>query len=355
MRSVPASILVSLSIGFIAGTATAQFESARRAVTRVEVIDSAFLRGREIMGRKISTKKKEAELRQLCVKQQFRLLVSGVAVSANEIVVPALHPTAPLHIMVRFRSGQRVKARVVCNDPRSNLALLRIDARTMDFLPPVAEDVKSQQLIAFIGHRQNLPITGRGLVTHARLGVRYRDIYGVRNGRTISIGVVFVAAGTAKMINPGSACLNEQGKLVGIILGCAPSQAIPGAPPTLECNFVIPSRRIAKIIDCMRMHGRVIRATFGMSVVAIPGALRAQFPDLPIGAGTVVNVDAKGPAGRAGLRRNDVLLSIDGKAPRDIHELREFMSDCRLKRQAKVVVLRAGKKLELAIEPTEAK
>jgi serine protease DegS len=355
MRRVPASLLVCLSIGFVAGNAAAQFESARRAVTQIEVIDAAYLRAREIMDRKISTKKKEAELRQLCVKQPFRLLVSGVAVSANEIVMPAVHPTASLHIIVRLRTGQTFKAEVVGNDPRSNLALIRINARTADYLPLVADNVKDRQLIALIGHRQKLASVGRGLVTHSRLGVRCRDIYGVRNGRSVAIGAVFVAAGTPRMLNPGSACLDEQGKLVGVILGCAPSQAIRGAPRTLECNFVIPSRRIAKIIDCMRKHGRVIRATFGMSVAAIPEALHAQLPDLPSGAGTVVHVEPKGPAGRAGLRRYDVVVSIDGKAPRDIYELRESMSDCHLKKKATVRVLRAGKKLEFAIEPTELK
>ena len=52
MRRVPASLLICLSIGFVAGNAAAQFESARRAVAQVEVIDAAIaaatLRGKEL-------------------------------------------------------------------------------------------------------------------------------------------------------------------------------------------------------------------------------------------------------------------------------------------------------------------
>ena len=355
MRSVSHAALL-LAVGFCAGTAAAQFEKAKDAVAVVEVLDENWVLSRKIMDRKISQRERDAELGRVRIKQPFRLLVSGVAVAPNEIVVPALHPTAPLHIMVRFRDGKTVKAQVVGNDPRSNLALLRTPSSAPAHLTTANKHVVDDQWIALIGHRTLTPAVGRGVVTHPRLGVRTRDIYGVRNGRSLAIGTAFFAATNTRVINPGSACLDEKGQLAGVVLGCAPTMAMPGARPGLNGTFVLPGDRVAKILKCLREHGKVRRADFGMSVMAVPEAMLAHFPELPPGAGNVVRVAKNGPAAKAGVRVNDVVIAINDRKPRDIHALREAMCDCTSKKGTKISVLRAGETMSFdvtpAVEPT---
>ena len=110
-----------------------------------------------------------------------------------------------------------------------------------------------------------------------------------------------------------------------------------------------------RIVKSLREHGRVIRADFGIQVRPVSDALRAQMPKLPKGASTVTLYDTEGPAAKAGIRTNDILLSVNGKEPVDAAELREALVACKPGEPARCKVLRAGKVLELSVKPTEKK
>lgn len=122
-----------------------------------------------------------------------------------------------------------------------------------------------------------------------------------------------------------------------------------------ERSFVVPSRRILKITRALRKHKRVVRADFGFSLTNVSDALRAQLPKLPACAATVKQIGVKSPSAAGGVRNNDILLAVNGHAPEDLHLLRELLTDCKPGQAAKLIVLRAGKTLELRVKPTDAR
>jgi serine protease Do len=274
-------------------------------------------------------------------------------------VTPALHPTAQLRVILTFHDGSRHRAELIGTDPRTNLALVRSSAALPHYLEPYAEKIEARQSVELVGHSMVEPISEAGFVTQVRMSVRLLDIYGVHPEETIPLGCVFVVAAPTSPCNPGTACLDTQGRLVGVVLGCAPAQVMAqakGEPAArLERSFVVPSRRILKITQALREHKQVVRADFGFSLASVSDALRAQLPDLPACAATVHQLSVKGPAAQGGLRNNDILLAVNGRAPEDVHLLRELLTECDPQKSAKLTVLRAGKKLELSVEPASVR
>jgi len=359
MHTVPCwwTLLLAAAIaGAYAPCSSAQVEDARRALVKVEVMDEGLHEALEIRKSQLPLKEKEAKLAKIKIQQQFRLLVSGVAISSHEVVTPALHPTARLRVILTFHDGSKHRAALIGTDPRTNLALVRSPVPLPHYLEPHVEKLEVRQGVELVGHSMVEPLQASGFVTQVRMSVRLLDIYGIHEADTIPLGCVFVVAAPALPCNPGTACLDAEGRLVGIVLGCAPAQVMaqakgePGA--RLERSFVVPSRRILKITQALREHKRVVRADFGFALASVSEALRAQLPDLPACAATVNQLSVTGPAAKGGIRNNDILLAVNGQAPEDVHLLRELLTECDPTQSVQLTVLRAGKKLDLSVEPT---
>ena len=207
-------ILAPILVATLTGVASAQIERARQAVTQVDVIDDAFHRAMKLLKKKIPAEEKEAELKKLVIRQEFRLLVSGVAVGPTEIVTRALHPRARLRVMVTFRNGKRVKAQVVGNDPLSNVALLRTRETAPGYLEPSESPVAVKQETILVGYWGERLLDTSGILTRASIGATCEDIYSTKEPKPrFSIGSVFVVASTGRRLNPGSACIDRGGRV----------------------------------------------------------------------------------------------------------------------------------------------
>jgi len=359
MRGFPVPLLIAaLSVATFSGTASAQIERVRDAMTQVEVIDAAFHKAMELLKSKLPAAKKEAELKKLKIHQDFRLMVSGVAVGPQEIVTRALHPRARLRVTVTYRNGKRVQAEVIGNDPLSNVALIRTPTPAPHYLEPSATQVATKQETVLVGFWGERALNTNCVVTRVSIGATCEDIYSALEPKPrYAIGSVFVVASPGRRLNPGAACVDRDGRLVGVLLGCAPAEAVPqpaGGPLAgMGRSFVLPSRRLAKVVGDLRRYRRVIRAEFGLRIAPVSDALRAQLTKVPAGAGTITKIEAKSPAAAAGLRANDILLSVNGDSAADVHLLREALTDCKPGSKAKLKVLRAGKATEVTVVPAE--
>jgi len=364
------NLLVALLAGFATTQAVAQvgpaqvdsdspFVRARGALVQVEVIDAAVQDALEIYKSDLPDEEKRKKLKKIRIQQRFRLLVSGVAITPYEVVTPALHPTARLRVILTFHDGTQHAASVVGTDPRTNLALVRSSAKVPYHLAPHAEAQTEKQQVFLVGHTVISEVAAAGLVTQVRMGARLRDLYAPRNAPAIPMGTVFVVAAPTAPCNPGTACLDRNGRLIGIVLGCAPPQVMQqqagGALASYERSFVVPSERMLRIVKALRKHRRVIRAEFGFVLKPISAALRAQIPEIPAGAATVTLRDAEGPAAKAGVRSNDILISVAGKKPANRDELREALNACEPGKPTRCKLLRAGKLVAVTVKPTEQK
>jgi len=333
MRDVLAFLTVAVATVYAQDVSRAQ-----RAVVNVEAVDRALLQCQQLRQRKAPIN----EMRRLRIHQPYVLVVPGIAISANgEILTPALHPRADLRLTVTFHDGERTEAKIVGTDPLSNLALIQAPVQNRAYLSLSDMAPRKDDVIGIVGHdARRRPLAVRGVVGH-RWPVNIRDPYGVTRERKIPLASAFAVKPRDGRPAMGSACIDERGRLIGVLVGDLPQNNIHAA---------LPATRIARIVKDLRQHHRVIRSDFGCKFAQVSQAVQEQF-QLPASACTVAWLHRLGPAAKAGLQRYDIVTRIEGRTYPDPYLFVEAMSDVAPGKPVALEVLRAGRKLTVQITP----
>lgn len=211
---------------------------------------------------------------------------------------------------------QPVVAEVVGADPPTDLAVLRIDpdGRT---LTPVelgsAEQVDVGADVVAIGYALGLegdPTVTRGVLS-ARGRVIQEDRYSIPDAIQTDAG-----------INPGNSggpLVDAAGRVIGIN-----TAIVRGAQ---NVGFAISIDLARPIFQQLITSGRVSRAYLGIGVVTITPTL-ARNLDLPVDHGVgIVRLQPDGPAARAGLRENDIIVQLDDRPVNNDGELLQFLAE----------------------------
>ncbi len=223
-------------------------------------------------------------------------LGSGVVISPEGLIVTNEHVIAgAAEISVRFLSGRQEQAEVVGSDADSDLALLRVNAKGLPFLP-VAEqdDLLIGETVIAIGN----PLGLENTVTVGVLSARDRTVSSPRSNRVYTDFLQ-----TDASINPGNsggALVDLDGRLIGI------NTAIVGEAQGI--GFAIPAKRVRRVVADLLRYGRVQPAWLGIFVQDLPASRKGRE-----GVGIrVVDVFPGSPAdGKLGT--GDVLLSGNGR------------------------------------------
>ncbi len=274
-------------------------------------------------------------------ERQERSLGSGVIVSSDGLLLTNNHVVEGADsVRVALADGREFDAKVVGTDPPSDLAVLRIEASG---LPPIAV----------------------GDSAHIRVGeivLAVGNPFGV--GQTVTMGIVS-AVGRANTgivdyedfiqtdaaINPGNsggALVNLRGELVGINTAIASrSGGYQGI------GFAIPSQMAMTIKESLVEHGRVVRGWLGVAIQNVTSDL-AEALGLTPGKGVLVgDVTKDSPADKAGIQREDVILSVDGVETNDMGRLRTLVATKGAGNMAHVSLLRQGRKVEVDVALAE--
>jgi serine protease Do len=266
-------------------------EKVRPAVVNLTARQVVRLRGRSLF---------EELFPEFAVPREYETqsLGSGVVISADGLIVTNEHVIAgAAEIAVRFLSGREEKAEVVGSDADSDLALLRVKAKGLPFLP-VAEqdDLMIGETVIAIGN----PLGLENTVTVGVLSARDRTVSSPRTNRVYTDFLQ-----TDASINPGNsggALVDLDGRLVGI------NTAIVGEAQGI--GFAIPAKRVRRVVADLLRYGRVQPAWLGVFVQDLPARGRGR----PGNGVRVVDVFPGSPGEGAGLAAGDVLLAGNGKA-----------------------------------------
>jgi serine protease Do len=268
-----------------------------------------------------------------------RGLGSGVIVSADGLVITNNHVIADADkIRVLLPGKREVDARVIGTDPKSDVAVLRL------------QGVKGLRPIPL------------GDSDKARLGdlvLAIGNPFGV--GQTVTMGIVS-AKGRANMgivdyedfiqtdaaINPGNsggALVNMRGELIGI------NTAILSRTGGYQgIGFAIPTNMVRPIMASLVKHGRVVRGWLGVMIQDVDTDL-ARAMKLPSRTGVLISdVTPGGPAAKAGLRRGDLVAKINGQDVDSASKLRNLVAAAGVGARAKVEYYRDGR-LQSALIP----
>lgn len=255
-------------------------------------------------------------------------LGSGVILDADGHVVTNHHViTQAERIEVVLGDGRRLPADRVGSDPETDLALLRVDTDDLSVIPRGSgHSLARGDVVLAIGN----PWGVGQAVTLGIVGATGRDRLG------LSTFEDFIQHDAA--INPGSsggALVNPDGELVGIN-----TAIFSRSGGSHGIGFAIPVDLVMEVTRQLRDHGHVIRGWLGVDSRDLAGP---RAPDSEPGL-KVDGVFADGPAERAGLRKGDVLLSINGIALRDVETLLEATASMRPGERVTVTYRRNGQK-----------
>ena len=247
----------------------------------------------------------------------------GLVVSNNHVVNGADE------IMVTLKDRRRFRARLVGDDPATDIALLRIDADSLTALPiGDSEVLKVGDFVAAIGNPFGLGQTVTAGIVSA-LGRSGLKIEGYEN---------FIQ--TDASINPGNsggALVYLRGELVGINTAIlAPNGGNVGI------GFAIPSNMAGRIKTTLVEHGAVKRGQLGVSVQDVNAELAQAFGLKQTQGAVITAVQAKSPAAKAGLEPGDVVLAINDKPVKSSQDIRNTIGLLPLGEEVKLDILRGG-------------
>jgi S1-C subfamily serine protease len=268
---------------------------------------------------------------------------SGVVITPDGFTLTSAHVVARTEGRGRasFVDGRELEFEVVGSDPLSDLAVLRVDAR--DLAPAElgdAERLRVGQLVVAIGN----PHGFTGSVTAGVVSALGRSLP-TRSGANVR--VVDNVIQTDAALNPGNsggALADGRGRVVGI------NTAVAGVGLGLAVPINAATRRI---IGALMSEGRFRRAYLG-----IAGGPRPLPPKLARELGRksgieVVEVVEGGPAARAGLRPEDLIVELDGSPIEGMDELQRVVVSELIGRAVRAKVVREGREHELELVPAE--
>ena len=272
---------------------------------------------------------------------------SGVIIDADGFILTNHHVIEGAEeIQVSLNNKRTFQAQLVGTDPATDLAILRIESQ--DPLPVIpfgdSDALAVGEWVLAVGNPFDLTST----VTAGIVSAKARNIQILQPNSSSSAPPIESFIQTDAAINPGNsggALVNIRGELVGINTAIA-SQTGSYA----GYAFAVPSSIAAKVSADLIAYGRVQRAFLGVKVAELNEEWAEEL-GVEIGAGVLLaEVTDGGGAQKAGLQRNDVLVSVDGSPVKNMPELQDRVSRFRPGDAVPVVVLRNGKRIEARVE-----
>ncbi|HQU17842.1 MAG TPA: trypsin-like peptidase domain-containing protein [Fimbriimonadaceae bacterium] len=278
---------------------------------------------------------------------------SGVVISSDGYIVTNNHVVRGGDtIAVRFKDGRTLVAEIVGADPRSDLALLKVEAKDLT--------------AARVGDSSKLRIGEWAIAFGNPLGYSHTVSVGVISSlnRTMETpgGVLVDAIQTDAAINQGNSggpLTNAQGEVIGIN-----SVIVSNSGGSIGLGFSIPSNRVARVVNDLRKHGRVRYGYFGAETYSDSAVLqndrnRAVLKgelgvDPPREGLLVRSVYRDSPAQSAGIQRWDVIQQLNGKPVRSTMDLYLVLLDLRAGDVLKVRLWSKGAAKTLDVRLVEA-
>jgi serine protease Do len=274
-------------------------------------------------------------------KQKVFSLGSGVIVSKDGYIVTCNHVIQGAEdIVVRLDDNREFKGKIVGMDSKTDIAVIKISA---DNLPTVAwgdsSKLKTGAIVTAFGN----PFGLRQTVTMGIVSATGRSGMGIVDYED------FIQ--TDASINPGNsggALVNAEGELVGI------NDAIFSTSGGNQgIGFAVPSNMVRNIMESIINKGKVIRGYIGVQVQPLSPELAKQFGLKDVKGALLNDVVEGGPAEQAGLKRGDIIVSIDGRQIEDVFHVRNQVAATPPGGVVTLGVIRDGRELSIKVTVSE--
>ena len=267
---------------------------------------------------------------------------SGFAIAPDGLVITNSHVVHHAsHIVTHFPDGRKFNARLIGEDPTSDVALLRIDAGEVPFVPlGHSGALRVGQIAIAIGN----PLGFQATVTAGVVSALGRALPSA-NGRMIDDVIQTDAA-----LNPGNSggpLLDSRGEVIGVN-----TAIIPGAQGIC---FAVAADLVRVVISDLIRFGRMRRGYIGVAGadIRLPKRALSKLNLAEDRAVHVIGVEANSPAAKAGLREGDVLLTLHNKATSGVASLMKLLDGETIGVACEMDVLRGSQIITATVTPTE--
>lgn len=244
------------------------------------------------------------EFRGTPPSEQERMgLGSGFIISSDGYILTNNHVVDGADsVLVRMSDRREFDAEIIGTDPRSDLALLHIDAVDLPMVKLATnDDLEVGEWVLAIGSPFGLDYS----VTAGIISAKGRSLPTERNENYVP----FIQTDVA--INPGNSggpLFNLDGEVVGVN-----SQIFTRSGGSIGLSFAIPASVARNVVEQLKENGRVTRGWLGVTIQDVDKNLAESFGLKRPGGALVAEVSTDGPAAKAGLRSGDIIVTFDGK------------------------------------------
>ncbi len=265
----------------------------------------------------------------------------GYIVTNNHVISEAAATPGKFKMTVVFNDGKEVPANLVGRDPKTDLAVLKVD--NVDNLT-----------VARLGDSDKLKVGEEVIAAGAPLGLRSTVTHGIisalnrpvpLSGEGSDTDTVIDGVQTDASINHGNSggpLINMDSEVIGInTAGKSLSDSASGL------GFAIPVNEVKMTIESLIKDGKVAHPTLGLTASSVSN-------DLASGA-QIRNVVAGGPADKAGIKENDVVVKVGDRTVADADEFVVAVRQLTIGKEAPIEVMREGRKVTLTVIPAPDK
>jgi len=268
-------------------------------------------------------------------------LGSGVIVSEDGYIVTNNHVIEKAQeIKVLLSNKKDYKAKVIGADPKTDIAVIKIEAKGLSFLPwGDSNKLKVGEIVFAIGNpfglNQTITMGVISAVGRANVGIAdYEDF--IQTDAAINPG------------NSGGALVNSRGELIGI------NTAILSRSGGYQgIGFAVPSSMSRQVMDSLIKYKKVVRGWLGVSIQEVTSDLAEEFGVKDLKGALVSGVLKGSPAEKSGIKQGDVILSFNGKTVEDTGHLRNMVSQTPIGTAVVLKVLRQKKETDIEVKVAE--
>jgi Do/DeqQ family serine protease len=265
---------------------------------------------------------------------------SGVCITSDGYIVTNNHVISNSdYVEVVLDDKRTYTAKIVGTDPTTDIALLKIDADNLPYIPyGNSDDIKIGEWVLAVGNPFNLTSTVTAGIVSAK----------ARNINILSPSSIESFIQTDAAVNPGNsggALVNTNGDLVGINTAIASQTG-----NYIGYSFAVPVNIVKKVVADIIEFGEVQRAYLGINISSVNQQLAASKGIDETQGVYVEDVYPNGACADAGIQKGDVISGLNEFKIKDIPQLHEQLSKYRPGDKINITIFRKGEKVEKSIQ-----
>jgi serine protease Do len=262
-------------------------------------------------------------------------LGSGFIIDTEGYIVTNHHVIKDAdEINVKTNDNKEFKAKIIGSDPKTDIALLKIESKTSLPFVRFGDSNKSRvgDWVIAIGN----PFGLGGTVTAGIISSKFRDI------DVQADGLIDDYIQTDAAINGGNSggpLLNSDGEVIGVNTAILPSMG----GTNIGIGFASPSNTVQQVVSILKKHGKIERGKLGVVIQDLTPEISDALGLKDVEGVLVSQVEKGGAADKAGIKDGDILIKYNNQNVKTIRKLQILVAETPINHEVEIVVLRNGK------------